>query len=630
MHCFRPPQDNFDRTASAEHLQPNEQNWDSFRQHAGAADRNALELGGVDAAPKYGAGHEHKDTEDHFNMQDGYLMPGSGAALPENVPRYGGGVELMDGHLIKAEDKDTFAHLEYGTLLVKSEYDTSQTFKYKGGEGAKADLPARSTSIGSGFVPTYRGSNKAFLTKPNKTQPPHAKTLDGGKAVLYGSLYVPRRGPPPRSDMAGASISEAIAKRRSLDAARAPRRADFDMARHLQKHRSPRRRTTGLSPHGDLPALRQGSASPSHGVGKSASTPNMGGATAGEPPLGVPKSASAPEMRRGSGNRPGTRSIGPESEIQLEEMRRIDGLKLGRAGGVLQYGEQHANKDTESFLVAGEAGLVPTAAKSIMTIAAPYGAGHEDLDTFSHFKANMVPVAGSSTDKDSHVTKGAYGAGHEDLDTFSHFGAGMVPIEHSSLEGGVSEDRVFLQAPKYGGGHEDLDTKDNFDKNAGFLVPNVGTDSSADMRQGQGYTEEHLNKDTFSHFGSDMVPREEKAVNSYGDKLDQGPRVRIKPKRTTVTYPGNVRLTNVENLGVKERRAGYKGFLDPYDTRYRRYDVTAEQAATNTADKLVFPGYRDCYTPSCRARLPPVCPADSDPHTETHHPFALLPASGAE
>jgi len=583
--------DNFEK--GAEHLRPNEQNWNSFRQHAGAADVNALELGGVDAAPKYGAGHEHKDTEDHFSKQAGYLMPGVGEAMPENVPRYGGGVELMDGHLIKAEDKDTFAHLEYGTLLVKHEYDTSQTFKYKGGENAKTDMPAKATSIGSGFVPTYRGSQKTFLHKPKNTNP-SLKSLDGGKAVMYGGLFRPRRGAPPRSDVARDSIAGAIAKRRSLDAARGPKRADFDMHRHLQKHRAdPRRRTVSPGPGGEkLPALR---ASQSAGVAKSVSTPNVRSPRSrNSPRAGVPKSASAPEIKNPS-SRPSTRNLGPESttdQLGLSEMRRIDEMKLAAGTkGVLQYGEQHKNKDTESFLEAGRGGLVPTAAKSIMTIAAPYGAGHEDLDTFSHFDANMVPVVGSSSDAQSHVTKGAYGAGHEDLDTFSHFGAGMVPVEHSSLEGGVSEDRVFLQAPKYGGGHEDLDTKDNFDKSAGFLVPNKGADSAADMRQGQHYTEEHLNKDTFSHFGSDMVPRAEKGTDSYGDAVDSGPRVRRVPKKTTVTYPGNVRLTNVENFGVKATRTGYRGFLDPYDARYQRYDATAEEAASSNTAAMVFPGY---------------------------------------
>jgi len=75
-----------------------------------------MTLCGVEALPKYGMGHEHKDTEDQFGAL--MLVPTTGEDLrtgADVVPRYGGGVELMDGHLIKAEDKDTFAHLEYAT-----------------------------------------------------------------------------------------------------------------------------------------------------------------------------------------------------------------------------------------------------------------------------------------------------------------------------------------------------------------------------------------------------------------------------------------------------------------------------------------------------------------------------------
>ena len=56
------------------------------------------------------------------------MAPAFGEALPDNVPRYGGGTELMAGLMMKAEVKDTFAHLEYGTMLVKAKYDTSMDF----------------------------------------------------------------------------------------------------------------------------------------------------------------------------------------------------------------------------------------------------------------------------------------------------------------------------------------------------------------------------------------------------------------------------------------------------------------------------------------------------------------------
>ena len=90
-------------------------------------------------------------------MQKGStLVPATGEHMRTGgdvVPRYGGGVELMDGHMIKAEDKDTFAHLEYGTSMVKEEYDTSTHFKF---------IPKvpQVASFEQGFTPSYKASNK--------------------------------------------------------------------------------------------------------------------------------------------------------------------------------------------------------------------------------------------------------------------------------------------------------------------------------------------------------------------------------------------------------------------------------------------------------------------------------------
>ena len=246
-------------------------------------------------------------------------------------------------------------------------------------------------------------------------------------------------------------------------------------------------------------------------------------------------------------------------------------------------------------------------------LAQGYKHGHEDLDT----KSSLVNVGGfvgpvHSTDE-GHVTDhGHYGKGYENEDTRDHFGANFEIIEGSSLQGAVKIDRAFLDAPRYKAGQEARHALDHFAKDAGELVPCEGATTDHNMTYGQSYTKEHENKDTFSHFGNDMVPRKgaDQPVRSYADKVAaHKARGRPVPQQFKVTFPGNVRVSYTENYGEKATRSMNNGAMThgmpynagtfPADHRYVRYQGTNAPAER----KMIFPGYapqkQDVSSSSC-------------------------------
>jgi len=234
----------------------------------------------------------------------------------------------------------------------------------------------------------------------------------------------------------------------------------------------------------------------------------------------------------------------------------------GQKDHVTQYGQQHKDKDTHSFLQPTELGLVPEAAASQFgfddvghTKYHKEGKAHNDKDEKSSLVASGGFILGehSRNHDEKKITEhvhGSYGSGHVDMDTFSHMavGTGLNPDAHTTHYGG--RDRTWEQMDhKYGAGHEDLDTKDNMDKAQAFLVPNENTTTSAGMLFGQSYTEEHESKDTFSHFGTGAgmnilsAQRCDFETDVYGQlkAKAKAPRGRPKPRQRKIAYPGHMR-----------------------------------------------------------------------------------------
>ena len=96
-----------------------------------------------------------------------------------------------------------------------------------------------------------------------------------------------------------------------------------------------------------------------------------------------PGSAVTPRVPSTPGAHLTAADVQTAGPLAQEDVRKRDEMRVKAPKGWMQFGEQHSDKDTQSFLESTAVGLVPAKDKSLVKFAPKYGEGHEHLDTKS-------------------------------------------------------------------------------------------------------------------------------------------------------------------------------------------------------------------------------------------------------
>ena len=468
------------------------------RVHAGAEMGSDQFLMGITAIPHQGGGHEEKDTADNFHS-DGGFVPQQERELDG---KYGAGHEHLDTH----------DHFETGTLVPKAEASFVDV--------NAPPNPMGNSNLEPGFRPSKGGSDNRWDPKKSKrTQTQRKKKGYQIKKVNLLGIDTATT----RKDRLAWKTRQSPQKKAPQRAKSAPRRKEGAVFPTFKS-----RVRSADSVRTDSKAARNNAANLVRAMSaKSARSASL--------KLPTPRSRGS---RGGSAKQPVYTGPG-KAEHDVEGFDRL-------LGAGAHYGGTHGHNDSESHLKVVNGTFSTDDAKPKSAIGSHhYGGTHGHDDSEEHMNAKFVPDQARDELVGAH-----YGKGHEDKDTMDHFGNGgslnFVPEAGSGQFGTVEGDRdLGERAPHYGHGHEDKDTMSSMTVVNGQLVADGAT--SADQQYGQHYGKDHQSKDTFSNLGHGLIPKARSKYQSvYANAEDEAEgetRRLAKPRKLRVTYPGVLKYT---------------------------------------------------------------------------------------